>query len=304
MLQEEEGILLGEEAAEVERGHWPPVEWVPVSAIQVDTSYQRDEIPRHVKEIAQSFDLERFGVPELASREDGTYAVIDGQQRIAAVRLYNEDALGPLISEILAKVHHGKTADEQALLYVQMNTKRVRVSALDQWKPRILFGDETATAIGEMLDQYGLEVGKGEDKIGAVAALEDIYTGYQRKTSGANRIKTRRSGPEALDRTLASITVSWDIHEGRFGSDVIAGVGLFFHRFVEDELDYDTLATTMTKMPPEALRAEATAEVNKSHGLESRRSAFAKTLALSYNRQARIDGTRGLPVDERFPGHA
>ena len=59
---------------------------VAVADLQVDPSYQRCVKPNH-KKIARDFDPNALGVPLVGQREDHSLWIVDGQQRVEALKL-------------------------------------------------------------------------------------------------------------------------------------------------------------------------------------------------------------------------
>jgi len=54
----------------------------------VDRSYQRWTSATRIKNIARSFQWNAFGIPTVAPRKDGTYALLDGQNRFLAIIMH------------------------------------------------------------------------------------------------------------------------------------------------------------------------------------------------------------------------
>src|SRR3982074_2064161 len=60
--------------------------WVPIGEMRVSPGSPREFHQSHPQELAANFDLEGFGFP-VVNHRDGHWYVIDGQHRVAALRL-------------------------------------------------------------------------------------------------------------------------------------------------------------------------------------------------------------------------
>lgn len=90
------------------------IEWVNIAAIIVDTRYQRALQAYKVRRIAGNFDAEAVGVLLVSKREGGEYVILDGQHRLAALRMVDR-------THALCQVFSGLTLAREAQIYVQCN---------------------------------------------------------------------------------------------------------------------------------------------------------------------------------------
>lgn len=283
--------------------HWPyRLQEVPIYAINIDESYQREEVGAQIDKIAYAFDY-RLYLPLVLSQRKTDYAGVDGQQRLRGLQkgLKLRTILGPggehiEITHVPAIVYAGLSRAEEAWLYVKLNRETRHVTSFESFKARLVYKDPNARKIADLVQKHGfvLSLKPGDYHIKAVGALESIYVPRRR----APQVRT---GPEALDRALEVIQKSWSLQKNATNGDVIAGLGVFFLRFKDNEINYDVLHETMRQITPSVVVKEAGSRTGGTRGQETRQSSFAVELAVFYNKQARRSKARLLPIAERFP---
>lgn len=130
----------------------------------------------HVKEIADNFDRNVFA-PVTVSCRDGEYYILDGQHRVGAVKLRFGDSY-----IVECKVIYGLTAEQEADLFVKINTSQKMLNASDVVKGKYYANDPQVVAIKKMCDRNGIEFGfesgsrnKQDGRIIAVKTLCDTY---------------------------------------------------------------------------------------------------------------------------------
>lgn len=189
-----------------------PDSWLPADRINVDMQYQRPLNMSHVRAITKGFDLNAFGVLLVSERADGTYWVIDGQHRLAAVL-----SIGDAAFLIPCHIYRGLSVAEEATVF-HMQTLRRAITPIDRFKARVFSDDPQALAIDAILRNHGLQVGNAQHGyVTAVAAVERIYTTH---------------GAERLDLVLTLIMAAIDDEPGRVPtSTILYGVNAFLTRY-------------------------------------------------------------------------
>ncbi|MFG6604655.1 MULTISPECIES: DUF6551 family protein [unclassified Sulfitobacter] len=84
-------------------GETPRLEFLPISSLVIDTSYQREIEGRgwsNINRIAKSFDWAKFSPIVASTRPDGRFAVIDGQHRVHAAALRGIAEVPALVSDL------------------------------------------------------------------------------------------------------------------------------------------------------------------------------------------------------------
>lgn len=183
------------------------VAWVRVNDIRTSSNAQRELRAHMAEKIAAEFDPDKLGVPVLSHR-DGRYWVVDGQHRIAGLKLMG-------YGDQLIECQVYDTLDEraEAELFLGLNTK-LTMKPLDTFMVALTARRERELAIAAAVQSEGLTIGAGKNQIGAVAALGTVYD-----TAGA-------------DRLAAALRLIRDAF-GTAGmkSELIRGAGLVTHRY-------------------------------------------------------------------------
>ena len=127
-------------------GELPVVDWISKDVIDVDVSYQRGEDMARAEKIARTFSWSKFGAVVLVPREDGRYAIIDGQHRMLAAKLH------PLVDNLPAVIMPAvKGTAAEATSFIGLNAERKAVSGLELFHARRATGDEDVQTIDQVL---------------------------------------------------------------------------------------------------------------------------------------------------------
>lgn len=191
--------------------HSPDLRPLAVAHLVVDGDVQRSVDQRRVDQIAEALNLDALGTITVSHRKNGSYHIIDGQHRVAAVRLAGGDD-----EKVMCRVFDGLTVAEEAEMFRLLNNT-AKPTAFDIFRVRIVEGDPVAVAIEQILDHHGwrLSSAPGDGCIDAVASIERIY----------------RLDPDAVEKTMATVTRAW----GRSGASrdgrVVGGIGLVYARY-------------------------------------------------------------------------
>lgn len=187
------------------------LEWVPLNLMRVSSHCQRKVNPQQVARIAAHFDPDLLGLPVL-SMHAHHYLVLDGQQRIAAFREWH--GTGWETQQMQCHVYRGLSEQQEADMFLRLQSNRVRVSAYEEYRVGINAGREDETAVEEQVRAAGLKTGTSKSSIHAVSSLLRVY---------------RRSDAETLGKTLRIIRDAYG--ENGFGSETIDGLGLVCQRY-------------------------------------------------------------------------
>jgi hypothetical protein len=140
------------------------------SVLRVDHDYQRDDLRRkRIDRIIREWSWVKFGVLLVALRKDGTRWVFDGQHRkLAADRRDDVDLLPCMVYQSEGKL-------EEAKYFLECQSDRSNVTALDTFKARLAQNDPVATAVDEMIRSSGYTISKssGSKTVECVQALMD-----------------------------------------------------------------------------------------------------------------------------------
>jgi len=185
---------------------------VPADDIRVNPAAQRDFRPAWANDILSNFDIEKFQVPHVAQREDGTLYALDGQHSIWAYREYFGEG-----QQVQVWLHERLTEQGEADLFLALNNKKA-VDGLAKFKVGVTAGRETECDIDRIVRANGCYVGGGGNNqpnaIQAVAALYKLYS----------------YSPEILGKTLRIIRDSFN-RDGGFERPILLGIGMVLARY-------------------------------------------------------------------------
>lgn len=194
-------------------------QFLALGILNVDARYQRKLIPSHVKAIVRDFDPIYLGLPDVSEREDGTLWVMDGQNRLAATRIYLGDGWEKQHVECL--VYSGMGLEDEAAFF-NMRNKTKQLTPWAKFKSRLTAGDKIAKDIVKIASDAGFTVADGSG-LRCVVALEWVYSGVKAHNAA--------DGPKNLARTLAVMAKSWGTKPPYANGDLVYGLGMFLERY-------------------------------------------------------------------------
>lgn len=181
----------------------------------VDIGVQRTlEVPR-VNKMAREFDPNALGTLVLSHREDDSFHLVDGQHRAEAAKQAGRGDIPVDVS-----IYTGLSRAEEARLFRLLNEAK-QPSAITKFRVRLVEGEEIATHIDKIVEQFGWSVGNpgNRGKISAVGTLE-MVNAYD---PDADR--------EVVKKTVGAITEAWDLDPDGMSSPVLGGVGVLVNRY-------------------------------------------------------------------------
>lgn len=134
-------------------GRAPALKWLPLQALRVDQSYQRDVLEAGratIRRIVEQFRWSRFGQIVVSARAGGVYAIVDGQHRAVACAL-----LG--IAEVPCVVITCEI-EEEAEAFAAINGNVTRPSTLQIFAARLVARDRKARALHACYTNSGVSV--------------------------------------------------------------------------------------------------------------------------------------------------
>lgn len=183
---------------------------IPLKHIVVG-DYQRQPSARRVERIAAGFDTAKLGILIVNDRQDGTYAMLDGQHRLSALR-----TLGYTDANCL--VLAGLTLEQEADYYRRQNENHANLNNYDLYLAGVVAGDPHYLKLKETLGRYGYRAHNtsAPKNVTAIAAVTKIVELY---------------GFDVLDRTFAYICAAWDGDGTAVRREMLAGIADFAARF-------------------------------------------------------------------------
>lgn len=201
------------------------IDWIPLRKIITDHRVNTRPVDyTWVDQRVLTFDPDKLGVPIVSARDNGTYACLDGQNRIELCR-----RVGWSDQKIQCKVFSGLNEAQEAILFLGHNDNR-QVKPFHKFVARRTAGDKDAVAIAEIVEAAGWELSYfvGDKKIAAVKSLESIYKqGHPDMPGGQGAI---------LTATLAIATEAWGYTADAANGQILRGIGfvVFRHQKILD----------------------------------------------------------------------
>ena len=222
----------------------PYIDAVPASRMFADPAYQRDLDETRVAGMAAEFDQRLIGVLEVSAREDGRFAILDGQHRWATVRRAHPNGDE---AHLVCQIHTGLSVEDEARVFYEIDARPKQLSWWDRWRARRGGGDPALVAIDAVLARHDLQIHPSacDGNIRATKAVESIVADL-----GDLRM---------LDRVLVVLTSAFGRAYDAFDGAIMQGVALVLAHYDEDEIDLDRLVTQLRDIPPRQLRGRAAA---------------------------------------------
>lgn len=207
------------------------IKTIPLNRIVIG-DYQREPSCRRVERIINEFNPAKLGILVVNDRQDGTYAIIDGQNRLSALR-----AIG--ITEASCFVLIGLTQEQEADYFRKQNQNHVNLTNYDLYHAGVVAKDTHYLMLKETLARYGYQAHKisAPRHVTAVAALTKIVALY---------------GFDVLDQTFAFISATWDGDSTAVRREMLAGIADFASRFAS-KVSPDLFSTRMCDKIPGTL---------------------------------------------------
>lgn len=196
---------------------------VPVDLLDVDYSYQRVRTA-HVNKIYDKWDPNQCDYLIVSYRDDKFY-IIDGQHRYYA-------ALARGVKDLPCIIRTGLTMEDEARIFVEMNTSRKPLNPFDTFKANIANGNENIPEvkvdmiIKRVCDKYGIIVKKTTNKEAKIL----------RSVSKAREIiSSSEHGEHRLDWIFDLILKSnWSECPEAYGSDFLKMFSCYYTNNIND----------------------------------------------------------------------
>jgi len=231
-----------------------------------DPSYQRHVDPIRVQKLVMELDLDALGEICVSQRNNGLYAIIDGQHRVDALRVFGfEEDLVP------CEVYKGLRVEEEAVMF-RLRNNRVAVGRLDLFRARLIALEPVALGINDIVTENGWtirpnNVGKASAAhLGCIETIEQIY----------------KQNPDNLRKVLRVITMSWGKTADSGNRAIVGGLGKIFARY-GDLVDTSIMIDKLPLFTPKVLlgRARGVADMYRTRVADG----MAEIMVLEYNRR-------------------
>lgn len=131
----------------------PQLMWVEIADLVIDDRYQRplnDGNWKAIKRIAKEFRWSRFSPVLVAPVEGGKYAIIDGQHRAHAAAMCGFERIPAMVALV--------APEEQALAFIEINTRQIRVGTHAVYRAALIAGEDWAVACRDAVKAAGCEL--------------------------------------------------------------------------------------------------------------------------------------------------
>lgn len=236
LVRRSERRLSIESIRSINTGEIPPdiekqllsVETLEIKELIVDHRYQRNEFSTHIRNMAEHWNWMACGplvVSLRASTQGNQYAVIDGQQRLGALKL-----LG--YAEAPCRIYMDLSTEQEAELYELLNRSK-NIGYNDMFKSRLSRGDETANSIRIGVEQSGYHLDPERRHAGRSLTRTGHF--YIQSMVELERI-FKSGGITHLMDVLKFMKGTWSPEPLGAQQKVLAGISLFMKTYPDADL--------------------------------------------------------------------
>lgn len=220
---------------------------VGIDALQTDPSYQRGIKPKHKKIVAE-FNEEALGIPLVGQREDNSLWIVDGLQRITALK-----KMGWKV--VRAEVFRSKGPEHEAEVFKLVNLNRTKLSPQEEFRALLTAHDERAWAIKDAVEACGYELMLYAGG-GGRSGTSDDRASLQVGCVSAMAAVARKKGVEPIKFALLAAKECWP--GDRLGCHNQMMLGLCaFHARHDGVVDTDRLYSRLKGVTPHKIIYQA-----------------------------------------------
>ena len=185
------------------------LQMVPISALVIDTTYQRNVSVgsvRNIKRICEQFDWAKF-LPVIVTEDGDKFAIVDGQHRTIAAASIGVDMVPCYVLSC--------SAAEAAAAFAAINGNVTQMQPIDLWFAELAARAPKAVALQRVLDAAGVTVTRKKE-------------GYQPGETRSVNVLLRALefyGASVLTTLLQCIVETGDGNPGMITGAVVNGIG-------------------------------------------------------------------------------
>lgn len=243
---------------------WPfRFEIVPLSAMEVDATYQRP-LTTFWKEVVDDFNPALVGTLIVSERRSGKKNIVDGQTRWTAMKELK-------LPDVPCLIYEGLSKADEARLFADIQTKRRGMRSYDRFRAELVAKRPRAMDISRIATKSGFDLtaDEGPKTIKAIAALE----------------KTWKYGPDHLEDVLLVIRDAWGTDDKTaISARLVNGISHFLR--YQEGVDLDRLVDRLRSVTPSMVshRASSLREGGMSGGGET---IMAEAIINEYGKRRR-----------------
>lgn len=222
---------------------------IPLSQIVVDRRYQRELVPRTIKNMTDEFDYHLVNPIKVTFR-DGCYHAFDGQNTATGLRINFGDAY---LAPCMVYYDVNEWIDE-AEIFEDCNAKNASkaLSASDMWKSKISRGEDKYVTIKNIAEKHGFQLAIGvtwKKEPGWIRALDALEYCFD------------ILGGELFDEMMEIVASAWAYDPKSVQATLLRGVAIFIKTYNGDYDKTSLIEKLRKETPANILRAgKASAE--------------------------------------------
>lgn len=230
--------------------------WIRISRLMVDPRVQSKLNRAAVRKIAAELDPDLLRLLAVSERDDGTFHVMDGQHRLAALLLSGYGSN----QSVECQVFIGLTLRDEAHIHRILN-KVTTKTALQRHHIEVAEGLKTPAAVDRAVKAAGFKVGDG-----GLRCVTVLYKAFE-----------QHGGPN-LTHALREIMYLWPDDRDRWNASIVGGVALFLATY-GDKIKVSTFEAKVGKIATNTLIQQA----SRSRGQATAWREVAAYLVERYN---------------------
>lgn len=216
---------------------------LPQNLLILDFTYQRSLNHTRIDKMIKNFDESLIGTITVAKRSNGTFAVIDGQHRLAVLK-------AKTFPTIPCMVYPEMSVQEEAQMFAYLNSYKQKISPLDMFWALIGSGDEKQRQILNAIENNGFEVAK---RAGARKNMKSLIAAI-----GMIQRIEKNYGLDILNQTLKLINGVWPENGEALTGQFLLGLAIFINRFKDNpKFSLDTAKKNFMPLVPETVLTRA-----------------------------------------------
>ena len=245
---------------------------IPFYMLSSGADYQRQIDNRAVQKLVRNWNPVLLD-PLVVSYRDGSYHVVDGQHRLAAIQLMNAEKQGMGALNVLCIVHTGLTYADEASLCYELDKCRKKLTSAQSINALLQSGENAEiNEIKRMLDAQGFQW-----------ALDNSAPGdYKIRATRAVIFAYRLLGPQPFPRLLVLLSRTWHGAPASLTSMMFSGMARFLKTY-ETQIKDENFITRLQSVAPETIIRRAKSDLS----IDRNDLRCARALVLYYNKAVR-----------------
>lgn len=249
---------------------------IMIEDLNVSHAYQRTVKRSVVAKIKKKYDKAAFGTVIVGKRKDGTFWVVDGQQRMTAAKEMGH-------KEVPCSVIESNGSSHEAEIFRVINGGRQNISRNELFKAALEAGDMQSVEIVAAVERSGFAIG--------LSAGSNAKPHVIRQAAPLERIYEWGKSP-MIEKVLRCIKSAWADDASATKSFVLTGLAKFFR--IYPEADEKRVVKAMCEVSPNHILRHADDAKQLMGG--NRDLVVSRVIAMQYNK--RLKPSNRLEVKE------